>query len=175
MKVEINHMILQSKYTEAFFKSLRSGGVFVNTRSVNGQDNTMVIGCGGIVDIWGKMFVEIPIRHNRYSWQLLEENPHFVISIPKPDQLQEALIFCGTKSGRDIEDKFKACNLTKIPATQVNASLIKECAYNLECRVLYKQDMIPGNIPSSIRSSWHGDDRYHTLYYGEILDCSSGD
>lgn len=165
-------MKLQTDIVEAFYKSLPNGGVFINTRGSDGKDNTMVIGCGGIMDMWGKIMIEVPIRHNRYSWQLLEDNPSFVISIPKYGELKDALKFCGTKSGRDIKDKFAVCNLTNSAAIEVDAPIIEECEFNIECKVFYKQDMIPANIPPTTRTVWHKDDRYHTLYYGEIVRIS---
>ena len=76
--------------------------------------------------------VAVGIRSSRYSYKLIEDAGEFVVNIPDVSLL-EATEFCGTKSGLHY-DKFAECKLTPIPASKVNAPLIKECPINMECK-----------------------------------------
>jgi len=48
--------------------------------------------------------------------------------------------FCGIVSGRDA-DKFAAAGLTAVPGSVVDAPLVAECPFNVECRVVGIQEM----------------------------------
>lgn len=92
----------------------------------------------------------ISVAPQRFTHGLIDGAGEFVLAWPGED-LAEATLLCGTRSGRDL-DKFATMNLTPLPAAVVSAPLIKECIANLECRVV-------GKLTS-------GD---HTIFVGEIL------
>ena len=96
----------------------------------------------------------IGISPKRHSHRLIEETGEFVVNVPSID-LEEAMHFCGTKSGRDC-DKFKETGLTATPASKVKPPLIEECYGHLECRVV--QSYVCGD---------------HTLFVGEVLRASA--
>lgn len=75
----------------------------------------------------------ISLRPERYSYDIIKKTGEFVINL-MPASLVKELDLCGMKSGRNL-DKFAACNLTPIPATQVSAPLLKEAPLCLECQV----------------------------------------
>ena len=77
--------------------------------------------------------VGISIRPSRYSAELLEAVPEFVVNIPD-ESLVKAVDVCGVISGRD-QDKFEVAGLTAGPASKVRPPLVKECPINLECQV----------------------------------------
>lgn len=147
-------------------KKLTSGGVFLST--VGEKTNTMVIGWGGITVFWGKPVFIAPVRKSRYSHGQLDESGEFTISVPLKNDLKAALAFCGSKSGKDY-DKFEECNITPAPAKILNTPIIEECELHYECKVVYKQDLIPENLNKGIDEKWYPD--YHTLFFGEILAC----
>ena len=147
-------------------KKLTSGGVFLST--VGEKTNTMVIGWGGITVFWGKPVFIAPVRKSRYSHGQLDESGEFTISVPLKNDLKAALAFCGSKSGKDY-DKFEECNITPAPAKILNTPIIEECELHYECKVVYKQDLIPENLNKGIDKKWYPD--YHTLFFGEILAC----
>lgn len=147
-------------------QKLTSGGIFLNT--IGEKTNTMVIGWGGITVFWGKPVFIVPVRKSRYSHRQLDESGEFTISVPLDDSLKDALAFCGSKSGRDY-DKFEECNITAVPAKILNTPIIEECTLHYECKVVYKQDLIPENLNKGINEKWYPD--YHTLFFGEILAC----
>jgi flavin reductase (DIM6/NTAB) family NADH-FMN oxidoreductase RutF len=73
------------------------------------------------------------VREGRYSYQLLRENPAFVVNVMAYGQTPEVL-FCGRRSGRDL-DKFSATGLTPVPAETVTAPAIAEALAHVECEV----------------------------------------
>ncbi len=92
----------------------------------------------------------ISVAPSRFTHDLISSSGEFVLAWPGED-LAEATLFCGTKSGRDV-DKFQAMGFTTRAGDHVSAPLIEECIANLECRVV-------GSMSS-------GD---HTIFVGEIL------
>jgi flavin reductase (DIM6/NTAB) family NADH-FMN oxidoreductase RutF len=73
------------------------------------------------------------VREGRYSYQLLRENPAFVVNVMAYGQAPEVLL-CGRRSGRDL-DKFAAAGLTAVPAETVEAPAIAEALAHIECEV----------------------------------------
>ncbi len=149
-------------------RQLTSGGIFLNT--MGEKVNTMVIGWGGINVFWGKPIFIVPVRKSRFTHRQLEDSGEFTISVPldQDKHLKSALAFCGSKSGKDY-DKFKECGITPAPAKILNTPIVGECPLHYECKVVYKQDIIPENLNKGINEKWYPD--YHTLYFGEILAC----
>jgi flavin reductase (DIM6/NTAB) family NADH-FMN oxidoreductase RutF len=92
----------------------------------------------------------ISVSPLRFTHDLIVNSGEFVLAWPGED-LAEATMLCGTKSGRDI-DKFAEANLTPMPGEHVKAPLVAECVANLECR-------LAGQMTS-------GD---HTIFAGEVL------
>ncbi|NLV17652.1 MAG: flavin reductase family protein [Syntrophomonadaceae bacterium] len=106
--------------------------VMVTCQDEAGNFNIITIAWTGTVCSVPPM-VSISVRPDRYSHKLISKSGHFVINIPTTDQV-EAVDYCGMVSGREV-DKFKKTGLTPIPASLVNAPLIKECPVNVECEV----------------------------------------
>jgi len=114
-------------------------------------------GARSICPLGWKMFTSgsprmmaISVAPARFTHGLIEGSGEFVLAWPGED-LAEATLFCGTKSGRDV-DKFAETGLTPVPGDMVGAPLIEECIANLECRVA-------GRLTT-------GD---HTIFAGEVL------
>jgi flavin reductase (DIM6/NTAB) family NADH-FMN oxidoreductase RutF len=73
------------------------------------------------------------VRPQRYSYELLRENPAFVVNAMAYQQAVEVL-FCGRCSGRNV-DKFATTGLTPVPAQAVNVPAIDEALAHVECKV----------------------------------------
>ena len=78
--------------------------------------------------------VAFAIHGRRYSYDLLQENPSFVVNVMAYDQAPEVL-FCGRCSGRDV-DKFAEAGFTAVDARSVNAPAIAEARAHIECDVV---------------------------------------
>jgi len=92
----------------------------------------------------------ISVAPARFTHDLIVNSGEFVLAWPGED-LADATLFCGTRSGRDV-DKFHETGLTPLEGAYVKAPLVAECIANLECRLV-------GQLST-------GD---HTVFAGEIL------
>ena len=77
--------------------------------------------------------VAFAIHPRRYSYELLQENPAFVVNVMAHDQASDVL-FCGRCSGRDV-DKFAEAGLTAVDGIAVNVPAIGEALAHVECEV----------------------------------------
>jgi flavin reductase (DIM6/NTAB) family NADH-FMN oxidoreductase RutF len=77
--------------------------------------------------------VAFAIHPRRYSYELLQENPAFVVNVMAHDQAPQVL-FCGRFSGRDV-DKFAAAGLTMVDGVSVDVPAIDEALAHVACEV----------------------------------------
>lgn len=131
--------------------------------------NTMTIGWATIGYIWQREVFMVAVRDSRYTFQLLEKTDNFTVSIPLEDTYKDAVMFCGTKSGRDY-DKFKHCGLARKPALHVASPVIDIPGIHYECKIVYKSAMDSALLDKELEGLYPKKD-YHTLYFGEILAC----
>lgn len=132
--------------------------------------NTMTIGWGTLGYIWNKPVLMVPVRYQRYTYELMEKTETFTVSVPVGQDMKKALAFCGTKSGREV-DKFKEMNLTPVPGKKVDTPIIGECNLHIECRIIYKQSMEPGTLDREVHDQSYPKHDFHVMYYGEILEA----
>jgi flavin reductase (DIM6/NTAB) family NADH-FMN oxidoreductase RutF len=145
-----------------------SKGAFLTT-SKNGFTNTMTIAWGGVQIVWGEPFFVVFVRYSRHTYEMLEENTEFTVSIPKAGGLKEELILCGTQSGRDV-NKSDKCKFTLVSGRKVNTPVIKECDRHYECKIRYRQAMEPFTIEKNVKSRYYKTHDYHVMLWGEIVD-----
>ncbi len=98
----------------------------------DGQPNAIAIAWLTPVSI-SPPLLAFAIRPQRYSYELLQENPAFVVNAMAYERAV-AVLFCGRCSGRDV-DKFATANLTPVPAQVVNVPAIGEALAHVECEV----------------------------------------
>ncbi len=154
-------------------------GILV-TAQQGGQVNPMTISWGNIGIEWNRLIFTTYIRTGRYTHKLIEETGEFTVNIPMTENVGKILGFCGSKSGRDV-DKIKELGLTLEEGRQVKVPGIKELPLTLECKVIYQQlqdpDAMPAQFreefyPQNVASDYHSANQdYHTMFFGEIVDC----
>ena len=135
--------------------------------------NTMTIGWAMIGYAWRKPALMVLVRDTRHTFGIIEKAADFTVSVPRTDAMNDAVTFCGTKSGRDV-DKFKACNLKVKDARQVGSPIIDTAGIHFECRIVHKAPMDPKYLIPEYQYLYPDKD-YHTLYFGEILECYETD
>ncbi len=94
--------------------------------------------------------VAISVGLTRYSHELITKSKEYVLAFPGPE-LSDASLFCGTKSGRDV-DKVKELGLKTFPAKVVKPPLLGGCVANFEVKVT--GEFLTGD---------------HTIFAGEII------
>jgi len=154
------------KFAEKAMTQIKKGA-FLTVKS--GETiNTMTIGWATIGYVWRKPIMMIAIRSSRHTFGIIEKIDDFTVSVPSVDMRKE-IMFCGTKSGREF-NKFEECNLNTIDSQQVSTPTIKIPGLHYECKIVYKTAMNPESLDNKLEELYPEKD-YHTLYFGEILDC----
>ncbi len=143
-------------------------GAFL-TVSAESEVNTMTIGWATIGYIWQRPIFMVAVRDSRHTFSLLEKTDNFTVSIPAGDAHNDAVMYCGTKSGRDF-DKFKECGLRRKTAQQVQSPVLDIAGVHYECRIVYKSAMDSAFLDHNLERLYPKKD-YHTLYFGEIVAC----
>jgi flavin reductase (DIM6/NTAB) family NADH-FMN oxidoreductase RutF len=98
----------------------------------------------------------VALGKKRYTKKLIDEQKDFVVAVPTVELLKDVWI-AGTVSGAK-EKKKDLMSLTFVPSKVVKAPSIKECAANIECKVVKEVET--------------GD---HVFYVGEAVNVSCGD
>ncbi len=142
-------------------------GAFLTVKSEM-QLNTMTIGWATLGIVWSKPIMMVAVRNSRYTFGIIEKATDFTVSFPK-NKMNEELTFCGTKSGRDY-DKIKECKLKTGTAQKTLSPIIHVPGIHLECKIVYKSAMDPSFLDTGYRQLYPKND-FHTLYFGEIMDC----
>lgn len=155
------------EYADVVLEKL-TPGIFLNTKK-DEKINTMIIGWGGIMVIWGRPIFVVLVRDSRATYDLIEASEEFTVSIPISKSMIDEISICGTKSLREM-DKFKECNFTPIKGRKIDTPIIAEADLHYECKVIYKQTLDQDVILPKVKSRYYNGGANHTVYYGEILD-----
>ena len=133
--------------------------------------NTMTASWGGLGVLWGKQVSFCFIRPSRHTFGFAEDNDYYTLAF-FPENQRDALNYCGSKSGRDV-DKAKETGLIPI---QLGSGIGFEQARLVRvCRKIYYQDIIPGQfLDSTIESNYNGAD-YHRMYIGQVEEVYQGE
>lgn len=77
--------------------------------------------------------IGISLKNTRYSLSLIRDSGGLTVNIP-PASLYKETDFCGLASGKST-DKFEKTGFTKLESSKIETPIIKECPYNMECKV----------------------------------------
>lgn len=127
--------------------------------------NTMTVSWGGMGVIWNKLVSYIFIRPQRYTYEFIQNNDYFTISAFNAEY-RNALKYCGTHSGRDI-DKTKVTGL--IPAFDEKAPYFEQARLVFVCKKLYAQEISEENMLSEHIKEYYKNNDYHTMFISEIV------
>jgi len=128
---------------------LPSPVLIIGTYGPDGRPNMMNAAWGGIASSKPPC-ISVSIREATLSFHNIKQTEAFTINIPSEKYLKEA-DYVGMVSGREF-DKFKETGLTAEKSELVNAPIVKEFPYTLECKLLKQVDL--GS---------------HTMFIGEIV------
>jgi flavin reductase (DIM6/NTAB) family NADH-FMN oxidoreductase RutF len=155
---------------EEVMTQIRSkGGAFLTAQA--GDDiNAMTIGWALLGFMWGRPMLTVAVRKTRHTFGIIERANDFTVSVPLSDMAKQ-LEFCGTKSGRSHR-KIEECRLELFPSVSVRTPIVLVPGVQFECRIVYKSVMEPVMLVEDYKHLYPEKD-YHTLYYGEIVECYS--
>lgn len=78
--------------------------------------------------------IGVSFDKSRYSLSLIKKSGYFTVNIPSADYYKET-DYCGIVSGKN-KDKASDAGFTYFKDTKTNTPIIKECPFNLECKVV---------------------------------------
>jgi len=128
---------------------LPSPVLIIGTYGADGRPNIMTAAWGGIASSKPPC-VSVSLREATLTYHNIKQAGAFTVNIPSEKHLREA-DFVGIVSGRDC-DKFKETRLTPEKSKLVNAPIVKEFPYSLECNLVREVDC-----------------GLHTMFIGEIV------
>lgn len=128
---------------------LPSPVLMIGTYGSDGKPNIMNAAWGGIASSKPPC-ISVSLREATLTYHNIRQSEAFTVNFPSEKYFKEA-DFVGIVSGRD-HDKFKETGLTPEKSKLVNAPLVKEFPYSLECRLARQVDL-----------------GLHTMFIGEIL------
>ena len=165
MKKKIDALEYTAQITDALKK-----GLFLATKAGD-KVNAMVIEWGHIGQIWNRPVFVAYIRENRFTRELLDQNPEFTVNVPIHGFDKKAFMICGTKSGRDM-DKISEAGLSIVEPEVISVPGIKEYPLILECRVIYREQQDAAKLPEEIKKRFYSVETYdHISFFGEIVDA----
>jgi flavin reductase (DIM6/NTAB) family NADH-FMN oxidoreductase RutF len=129
--------------------------------------NTMTASWGGMGVLWDKKVCFAFVRPTRYTFEFLEKSEFYTFSFLE-EQYRDTLMYCGTKSGRDV-NKVIETNLTPIFGN--GTVFFAEARLVMECRKIYVQDITPDNFLVQTMNEYYPKKDYHRIYVGEIIRC----
>jgi len=128
---------------------LPSPVLIIGTYSPDGRPNIMNAAWGGIASSKPPC-ISVSLREATLTYHNIKQTGAFTVNITSERYLKEA-DFVGMVSGRDC-DKFKETRLTPEKSKLVNAPLVIEFPYALECNLVKQVDL-----------------GLHTMFIGEIV------
>lgn len=151
-----------------FFSRIGEDWMLITAADSKGVTNTMTAswGCAGI--LWNKPVAVCFIRPQRYTYGIVEDGDTLTLSFFPKGEYREALRFCGTKSGREV-DKFAATGLT-VERTPDGTPYPAEANLVLVCRKLYADDLKEGCFLDPEMLKHYAARDYHRFYICEITE-----
>jgi flavin reductase (DIM6/NTAB) family NADH-FMN oxidoreductase RutF len=123
--------------------------LIIGTYGADGKPNIMNAAWGGIASSKPPC-ISVSLREATLTYHNIQQSKAFTVNIPSERYFKEA-DFVGIVSGRDI-DKFKETGLTPEKSKLVNAPIVKEFPYALECNLIKQVNL-----------------GLHTMFIGEIM------
>lgn len=132
---------------------LPSPVLIIGTYNSDGRPNIMNAAWGGIASS-NPPCISVSLREATLTYHNIIQTKAFTVNIPSEKYIVEA-DYVGIVSGRD-NDKFKDTNLTAEKSKHVNAPIVKEFPYALECKLIKQIEL-----------------GLHTMFIGEILGMTA--
>lgn len=158
--------------SENVFKLIAEDWFLLTAGTLTGGYNTMTASWGGLGQLWHRRVAFVFVRPQRYTWKFMESNELFTMSFLSEDA-REALKFCGSHSGRDV-NKVEETGLTPFEPAAGTAAF-EEAKLILVCRKLYYQDIQPERFLDDGIDGLYPEKGYHRMYIGAIESVLSPD
>lgn len=117
--------------------------------------------------------IAMGLRDSRYTLELIRRSGTFTVNVPDTSMAAQ-VDFCGTTNGRTT-DKFASTGLTLAPSALVEAPIIDQCPFNLECRVT--EEVVVGSYVVVLGEvvEAHAEERILAEPEGSVVDVGALD
>jgi flavin reductase (DIM6/NTAB) family NADH-FMN oxidoreductase RutF len=157
------------KISSRAMAQIQGPGAFLTVQSGD-LLNTMTIGWAMLGVMWGRPMMTVAVRKSRFTYSIIEKSTEFTVSVPV-EGMKKELAYCGSQSGKTI-NKFKECKLELFPSAKTRTPILNIPGIHFECDIVFKAPM-DGSFLVAEYTSLYPEKDYHTLYYGEIVECYS--
>jgi len=132
--------------------------------------NTMTVGWCQVGRLWNVPVCTVYVRPERYTYEFIDPADYFTISILPAEHKKTTMLYCGTKSGRDV-DKIRECGLT-VCYGEGDAPYFEEAELVVVCKKLYTQDLdLSCVVDESTLMPFYGEkDGLHRIYTGKVVE-----
>ncbi len=155
-----------AQITDNFIKSIGADWMLI-TAGDHVSHNTMTASWGFAGYVWNKYAAVAMIRPQRYTFEFTEREPMMTLSF-LPEQYRDAMMYCGSRTGRS-EEKIRAAGLS-VSFTDNEVPAITQARLVLECRKMYSSMLREENfIDKELVERWYPEGDYHMMYVMEIV------
>lgn len=138
--------------------------------------NPMTVSWGQLGSLWwggkpegfsGMPVATVYVRESRYTKHFMDENPYFTLSV-LGEEYRKQLLWLGTESGKNYDNKLTASGLTPLPLESCTA--VAEARLIFVCRKIYVDNIkAQGFVESSMMKNNYPTEDMHGVYIGEIV------
>ncbi len=139
--------------------------------------NAMTIGWCQWGVIWEKSICAVFVRKSRYTYDLMQSGL-FTVSVPKKGTMKKELVYCGSKSGRDV-NKAQELGFTFTSLGDGLVPALNSCNMHFACKTLFHTDFdaekMQKDMDQTILKRFYGANQKlgngdpHTVFFGEIV------
>lgn len=157
---------LSDKERAVILNSINSAGIFVTC----GREtpNIMVTHNGVLGKLWGRDVFVLPVKSNKYSYQIITKTKSFALNVPLRD-MRDEIARCDILSGFKC-NKFEELGLHVKRARTIESYVLGTRYTIAECKLIA---VIPPDCVSQQIEGLFSADNAHTLFVGEITECYS--
>ncbi len=130
--------------------------------------NTMTASWGTLGELWNKKVAFCFVRPTRHTYGFMEAADTYSLSF-FAEKYREALNFCGSHSGRNV-DKIAKTGLTPVEWDS-KAVYFQQARLVLICKKVYMHDLDPALFLDPVIHDAYPKKDYHRMYVGEIIRC----
>jgi flavin reductase (DIM6/NTAB) family NADH-FMN oxidoreductase RutF len=129
------------------------------------EANVMTIGWVLFGRVWEQPMCMVMVRPSRYTYGLINEAGVFTVN-RMPEGFDEAVLRCGTVSGRDV-DKIAEQGWTVHKGETQPAPYLEEARLHIECGTVFTTQMTKEALPP-MADEFYLEGDYHTMYLGLV-------
>lgn len=112
---------------------IEPGPIVLVSSAWKDETNIMTMGWHMVME-FSPSLIGCYIWTENHSFEMIRKSKECVINIPTHD-MANVVVSIGNTTGIEV-NKFEKFKLTALPATKIQAPLIKECYANLECKLI---------------------------------------